>query len=75
MEAFIEVAPANTDFAMSGDWQSVQAAGEAFVNSELRFPLTVHTTTRSFPVDRLVDQLEDRLDDPDVEANPASRHF
>jgi len=71
MEAFIEVAPANMDFAMSGDWKAVQAAGEAFVNSELRFPLTVHTTTRPFPADRLVNQLKDRLSDPDVEANPA----
>ncbi|WP_350355483.1 hypothetical protein [Halorarius litoreus] len=71
MEAFIEIAPSNMDFAMSGDWQAVQEAGEAFANSELRFPLTIHTTTRAFPVDRLVDQLEDRLDDPDVDANPA----
>lgn len=71
MEAFIEVQPANMDFAMSGDWQSVQEAGEAFANTELRFPLTVHATTRSFPADQLVEQLEDRLADPDVSANPA----
>ncbi len=71
MEAFIEVQPANMDFAMSGDWQSVQAAGEAFANTELRFPLTLYTTTRSFPADQLVDQLEDRLADPDVAVNPA----
>ena len=70
MEAFLEVAPANMDFAMSGDWQAVQAAGEAFANSELRVPLTLHTTTRPFPAEQLVEQLEDRLDDPDVESNP-----
>ncbi|WP_255152211.1 hypothetical protein [Halorarius halobius] len=71
MEAFLEVDPANMDFAMSGDWQAVQEAGEGFANAELQFPLTVHATTRSFPADQLVTQLEDRMDDPDVQSNPA----
>lgn len=71
MEAFIEVEPANMDFAMSGDWQAVQEAGAEFANSELEFPLTFHATTRAFPVDRLVEQLDDRLSDPDVRDNPA----
>lgn len=71
MEAFLEVSPANMDFAMSGDWQAVQEAGQAFANTELRFPLAMHATTRSFPVTSLVEQLEDRLDDQDVHTNPA----
>lgn len=71
MEAFIEVHPANMDFAMSGDWQTVQEQAQQFANSELEFPLTVHATTRSFPVERLVSRLDDRLDDSDVSDNPA----
>ena len=71
MEAFLEVEPANMDFAMSDDWMAVQDAAEEFANNELEYPLTFYATTRSFPVERLVRKLDDRLDDSDVEANPA----
>jgi hypothetical protein len=71
MEAFIEVHPANMDFAMSGDWQAVQEQAQQFANTELDFSLTLHATTRSFPVERLVSRLDDRLDDSDVSENPA----
>jgi hypothetical protein len=70
MEAFVELEPANMDFAMSDDWAAVQRAGEEFANNELDFPLTMYATTRSFPVDRLVQQLDDRIEDEDVQANP-----
>ncbi|WP_058365566.1 hypothetical protein [Haloparvum sedimenti] len=70
MEAFLEVRPGNMDFAMADDWASVQAAGAAFANDELDFPLTVYATTRTFPTDQLVAQLEERLTDPDVSDNP-----
>jgi len=71
MEAFIKVTPANMDFAMSGDWERIQTVGERFANDELSFPLTVYTTTRAFPADRLVSRLTDRRDDPDVASNDA----
>lgn len=71
MEAYLEIEPTNMGFAMSGDWERVQEAGELFANNDLDFPLTVYTTTRAFPATQLVDQLDDRLDDPDVTANPA----
>jgi hypothetical protein len=71
MEAFIEIDPANMDFAMSGDWQAVQEAGAEFANSKLEFPLTFHATTRSFPVGQLIEQLDNRLSDADVQENPA----
>jgi len=35
MEAFIEIDPANMDFAMSDDWAQLQDAGEEFANKEL----------------------------------------
>ncbi|MFC7070522.1 hypothetical protein [Halobaculum lipolyticum] len=71
LEAVIEVTPANMDFAMSGDWEAVQRAGERFANGSLRFPLTVHTTTQAFPGKQLVERLTERRDDPDVVENDA----
>ncbi|QLG60276.1 hypothetical protein [Halorarum salinum] len=73
MVGMLAVDPANMDFAMSGDWANRQATAERFVNNELDFPLTLHTTTRPFPVTRLVDQIEDRLEDDDVTDNPVFR--
>lgn len=71
MEAFIEVQPSNMDFAMADDWQAVQQAATEFANNELDFPLTLYATTKPFPAGHLVDQLDNRRDDPDVESNPA----
>ena len=71
MEAFIEVQPSNMDFAMSDDWMAVQRAATEFANKELDFPLTLYATTKPFPVEQLVEQLDDRLDDEDVQSNPA----
>ncbi|MFP9193888.1 hypothetical protein [Natronosalvus vescus] len=70
MEAFLEIDPGNMDFAMSGDWAQIQRLGEEFANRELDFPLTFHATTRPFPVETLIDQIDDRLTDEDVEQNP-----
>ena len=70
MEAFIELEPSNMDFAMSDDWMKVQRRAETFANNELDFPITLYATTRSFPAEQLVEQLDNRLDDPDVESNP-----
>jgi len=69
MEAFLEVHPANMDFAMSGDWQAIQETGQEFANTELDVRLTFHATTRSFPVEPLVARMEDRLSDADVREN------
>lgn len=70
MEAFVELEPSNMDFAMSDDWMAIQRTAEEFANNELEYPLTLYATTQSFPVDRLIQQLDDRLEDDDVEANP-----
>lgn len=69
MEGFVELRPANMDFAMSGDWQAIQETGEEFANSELDFRLTFHATTRSFPAERLVNRMQGRMTDPDVREN------
>lgn len=73
MEAFLELEPGNMDFAMSNDWQAVVDTAAEFANTKLSSPLKFHVTTRSFPVDDLVGQLEDRLTDPDVQENPRFR--
>jgi len=69
MEAFLELQPGNMDFAMSGDWQAIQETGREFANTELDSRLTFHATTRPFPVERLVERMEDRLTDTDVRDN------
>lgn len=70
MVAFVELNPANMDFAMSEDWAIVQEAAETFANTELTFPLSLYVTTRSFPVEEIIDQLDERLTADDVRANP-----
>jgi hypothetical protein len=70
MEAFVELNPPNMDFAMSEDWATVQEAAETFANTEIDFPLSLYVTTRSFPVEELIDQLESRLHEDDVRDNP-----
>jgi hypothetical protein len=70
MEAFLEVNPGNMDFAMSDDWAQLQEAGAAFANRELDWPLKFHATTRSFPVEQITENIEDRLTDEDVKQNP-----
>jgi hypothetical protein len=58
------------DFAMSDDWATVQEAAETFANTEINFPLSLYVTTRSFPAEELIDQLESRLYENDVNENP-----
>ncbi|MGB9964054.1 hypothetical protein [Halobacterium hubeiense] len=75
MEAFVEVTPGNMDFAMADDWAQLQEAGAAFANKELDWPLKFHATTRSFPVERVTENIEDRLTDEDVTENPIFREL
>ncbi|WP_054582726.1 hypothetical protein [Halolamina pelagica] len=75
MEAFIEVEPANMDFAMADGWAQLQAAGAEFANKELDAKLKFHATTRSFPVEQLTETIDERLDDEDVESNPIFREL
>jgi len=75
MEAFIEVDPGNMDFAMSDNWAQLQDAGEEFANKELDSKLKLHATTRSFPVEQITENIEDRLNDEDVKANPIFREL
>lgn len=71
VQGYIELHPDTMDFAQSGDWAAVQATAETFANTEVEFPLRLYVTTRSFPVEPMVDRLEERLADPGVETTPA----
>jgi len=75
MEAFLELTPGNMDFAMSDDWAQLQEAGEEFANKELASKLKLYATTRSFPVEQITENIEDRLNDEDVKANPIFREL
>ena len=70
MEAFVELEPSNMDFAMSEDWATLQESAETFANNEIDFPVSLYVTTRSFPVEEIISQLESRLYDDDVYDNP-----
>jgi hypothetical protein len=69
MEAFIEVDAGNMDFAMSDDWTRLQDAAAEFANTELTSNLKFHATTRSFPVEQIVETIETRREDDDVAEN------
>ncbi|NGM71330.1 biotin transporter BioY [Natronolimnobius sp. AArcel1] len=70
MEAFLQVDPGNMDFAMSGDWAHIQDVASEFANKELDYNLKFYTTTRTFPVEELITQIDERLEDDDVSDNP-----
>jgi len=70
MEAWLELHPANMDFAMSEDWAQLQESARQFANDELDFSITFHATTRPFPAKQMVDTLDRRRQDPDVQHNP-----
>jgi hypothetical protein len=55
---------------MSGDWATTHGIAEHFVNTEVDFPLTFHATTRTFPVETMVERIDARLQDADVRASP-----
>lgn len=69
-EAFVEIEPGNMDFAMAEDWANVQTQAAEFANKELDFELKFHATTQSFPVEQLVDRIDERQLDEDVKQNP-----
>jgi len=73
LQGYIELHPDTMDFAQSGDWAAIQQTAATFANTEVEFPLRLYVTTRSFPVEPMVDGLEARLADPGIETQPALR--
>lgn len=75
MEAFIEVDPDNMDFAMSSDWAALQSTAAEYANKELDHRLTFYATTKSFPIEKLVERIDDRLECEDVRQNEIFREL
>lgn len=73
MEAFVEVTAENMDFATSQDWAAKQRAGEEFANKTLQDDLKFHVTTRAVDIQSVIDRLDSRLGDSDVENRPVLR--
>ena len=67
---FIRVAPPSMALATDAQWSATAAAFTDFLNTTVAFPIQIYSTTRAFPVEAHLSHFEDRLDDPDVEANP-----
>lgn len=73
MEAFVELRPENMDFATSDDWAAKQRAAEEFANRTLTDDLKFHATTEAVDIRAVIDRLEGRLGDSDVENRPVLR--
>lgn len=66
----IQVTPPTMALATDEQWQSAAKAFQNFLNTTVEFPIQIFSTTQEFPTEEYVGQYEERLDDPDVRANP-----
>lgn len=68
----IKIEPPNMDFATPDDWVRVMAACEEWANKSLEpdFEIQLYVTTRSFPIEDYIENLQQRLGDEDVRENP-----
>ena len=67
---FIRVEPPSMALATDTQWSATADAFTDFLNTTVAFPIQIYSTTRAFPVELHLSHFEDRLDDPDVTANP-----
>jgi hypothetical protein len=56
--------------ATSAEWSERADAFADFLNTTVEFPIQLYSTTQEFPVEEYLSHYEDRLEDPDVKANP-----
>jgi hypothetical protein len=73
LQGYLELHPDTMDFAQSGDWAGIQETAETFANTEVEFSLRLYVTTRAFPVEPMVDRLEQRLAGQGLETTPELR--
>lgn len=66
----ISVTPPSMALATDDEWRAKAEAFQEFLNTTVEFPIQIYSTTQPFPVEEYVATYEDRLSDPDVEANP-----
>lgn len=73
VEAMVEIDADNMDFATAGDWAARQQVAKEFANKSLDGDLKLHLTTESFNIDHVVDRLEQRVQDPDIQSSPTKQ--
>lgn len=66
----VQVDPPSLALSTEAEWRSIAEAFQDFCNTVVEFPIQIYSTTRSFPVEEYLVSYTDRLDDPDVRANP-----
>ena len=70
MVGLVQVSPPSMALATDEEWAAKADSFQNFLNTTVTFPIQVFSTTRPFPVETYLDRYRDRLDDPDVQANP-----
>jgi len=66
----VQVDPPSMALATDTQWGSLAEAFQDFVNTVVEFPIQIYSTTKPFPVETYLANYTDRLEDPDVKANP-----
>jgi len=66
----LTVSSSTMALATDEEWAAKASGFQDFVNTTVDFPIQLYSTTRSFPASEYLARYEDRLTDPDVQANP-----
>ncbi|MFD1568947.1 hypothetical protein, partial [Halolamina litorea] len=66
----VQVTPPTMALATDEQWRSTAKAFQNFLNTTVEYPIQIFSTTQDFPTAEYVAQYEQRLSDPDVQANP-----
>ena len=69
----VRVSPPSMALATDEEWGAMADGFQDFLNTTVTFPIQIYSTTQPFPVETYLDHYRDRLDDPDVKANPQLR--
>jgi hypothetical protein len=67
----VQVEPPTMALATDTEWDATTDAFVDFLNTSVEFPIQIYSTTQTFPADEYLGRYESRLDDADVENNPA----
>lgn len=66
----VQVTPPTMALATDEQWRATAKGFQNFLNTTVEYPIQVFSTTQDFPTAEYVSQYEQRLSDPDVQANP-----
>jgi len=70
----VQVTPPTMALATDGQWRTTAEAFQNFLNTTVAYPIQIFSTTQAFPTEEYLAHYENRLTDPDVQANPTCRH-